>query len=94
MVRKALTEEGIDTEPADIPDIDERIETLQEEIQTIKSEKPYTYLYMIEDEDACSKEVDKLEKELDEYKGYQRELDGKINELLQNGGVSIKWKMN
>ena len=49
---------------------------------------------MIEDEDACSKEVDKLEKELDEYKGYQRELDGKINELLQNGGVSIKWKMN
>lgn len=94
MVRKALTEEGIDTEPADIPDIDERIETLQEEIQTIKSEKPYTYMYMIEDEDACSKEVDKLEKELAEYKGYQRELDGKINELLQNGGVSIKWKMN
>ena len=94
LVRRALKEQGIDISKAEIPDIDEKIESLKEEIEEIKSNKPYTYLPLIENEEECRREVEKLEEELEEYRTYQGELDNTIFQMIGKGGVAITWQMN
>ena len=54
---------GISDSKADIPDIGERIEELKEEIDRIQRTEPYTYRYLLEDEEAVEKKKEELIRE-------------------------------
>ena len=81
LVRKAMKDLGLYVERPEIPDIGEKIEELKKEIETIRTTKPYTYRYLVENEDAAARETAKLKVELASYLDYVKELDGKIEKL-------------
>ena len=85
LVRKYLKEEGITVERADIPDIEERIEAVEEDIETIKNTEPYTLRPYVEDEEKARAKEAELQAELDGYRKYKEELDGVILQILANG---------
>ena len=89
LVRKALKELGIEDVKADIPDIDERILDLQQEIELITHSEPYIYKKFIEDEDAVAKKKAELQAEYDDYKKYRKELEETILKMLSSGGLHI-----
>lgn len=94
LVRKVMKEIGIGVARTDVPDLDDKIEALKEEIETIKTTKPYTYLYLVEDEEASQEETAKLEKELESYRIYSSELDTRLSAMINEGKVSFQWRMN
>ncbi len=94
LVRKAMKELGLYVERPEIPDIGEKIGELKKEIETIRTTKPYTYRYLVENEDAAARETAKLKVELASYLDYVKELDGKIEEIINERKVSFKWRMN
>ena len=84
LVRKVLKSLGINVVRIDIPDINEKIEALEEEIRQIKSEKPYIYEIFLDNEEEAQKKTDELTRELEEYRQYRAELDAEIEKLLKS----------
>ena len=58
-----------------IPDIEEKIFELNEEIDRITSQDPYTFKYLLADQEAVNDKKDDLEKEIENYRKYAEELD-------------------
>ena len=58
-----------------IPDIEEKIFELNEEIDRITSQDPYTFKYLLADQEAVNDKKDDLEKEIKNYRKYAEELD-------------------
>lgn len=65
----------------EIPDIDEKIAKLNEEIEKIKTTDPYLYKYLLADENAVNEEKKNILAEIKEYKKYSKELDAIIKEF-------------
>ncbi len=78
---------------AAIPDIDEKIKALENEIEEIKSTEPYKYRYILEDKAAVSDKKKELRQELEEYEEYSRKLDEMISEITTEG-VTFTWEMS
>ena len=78
----------------EIPEIDQKIEELKKEIREITQTEPYTYKSLMEDPEAIRKKKNTLTEELETYRKYCAELDGVIEDMLKNGGVTIRWQMN
>lgn len=76
-----------------IPDIDEKIRELENEIEEIKSTEPYKYRYILEDKAAVSDKKKELRQELEEYEEYSRKLDEMISEITAEG-VTFTWEMS
>ena len=91
-VNHILAEEGIDITPQDIPDIDDKIERLQQEIADILSTEPYTYEALLSDDDAVQRKKDELQHELDELRAYHAQLDEYLKKLIAGGGLQFQWK--
>ncbi len=89
LVRKELKELGLDDVKADIPDIEEKIEALKDEIQMIMGTEPYSLSYLVEDEEASEKKKAELQKELESYQEYHKQLEAVIQEMLESGGLKI-----
>ena len=94
LIRKALKELGAGEVRVDIPDIHERIESLKEEIYEITHTEPYTYKDLLDDPEQVEKKKKELSDELEEYRKYHQELDEVIEDMLQSGGIKLKWRMN
>ena len=94
LARKALKEAGAGEIRVSIPDLEEKIDALKEEIRKIMESEPYTYRYLLEDEDAVEGKKAGLEKELESYRKYCEELDNVIEGMMREGGVRLRWKMN
>lgn len=95
LARKALKDLEIDgVTNAEIPDLEERIGKVREEIEDIQSREPYTYRVLLEDEEAVEKKKQELQKELEEYRNYHEELTEMAEKILREGGVEIVWRMN
>ena len=94
MVRKALKDLGSPGINIDIPDIEDRIDSLKAEIHDITHTEPYTYGAFLEDEEAVEKKKTELQKELEDYRKYHAELKDAIMQMVTNGGIEIKWRMN
>lgn len=94
LVRKALKDLGMGEIHIDIPDIDRKIEELKDEIRNIADSEPYMYHVLLDDPEAVSKKKNDLNNELESYRKYRKELDGVIEEMIRNGGVTIRWLMN
>ena len=90
MALKQMNKEGVDIY---IPNIDERIVQLEEELEAIQKTRPYTYRFILEDEEERENQKIEYEVELSEYEDYSKELDQELEALLQKG-VTITWQMN
>ena len=77
----------------EIPNIDEKIEELEAEIETIMNTDPYMYKYLLENEKLVAEKRADLERELKEYEEYQAKLQGILDELTEKG-VKFVWRMN
>lgn len=62
----------------EIPDVNEKIFMLNREIYTITHTNPYQYKYILENEDRINSKKDELNKELNDYRLYAKELDKEL----------------
>lgn len=93
LVSKALEQAGCGTITIDIPDIEEKIAELRNDIEEITSTDPYMYKFLLDDEEACREKEYELKAELAEYEKYDEDLKRILREYVRNG-VEIEWEMN
>ena len=94
LARKALEELGAGKIQVEIPDIEDKIEDLKAEIEDIVHNEPYIHKSLLEDADALRQKAKALDQELEEYRKYHEELEELIENLMQEGGVTIKWELS
>ncbi len=94
LVNRAVREQGGEPGRIDVPDLTDRIRELKEEIEQIRSTSPYTLRYLLEDQEAVAVKKKALSDELETYIRYRHELEDVTRKLLQESGVSIRWRMN
>ena len=75
LVNKFLVDHHLDGNEIKIQDIDTKIEKLKEQIQKIKETNPYQYRFLLQDQEAVQNKKRELQKELEEYRVYEQELD-------------------
>ena len=93
LVNKFLVDHHLDGNEIKIQDIDTKIEKLKEQIQKIKETNPYQYRFLLQDQEAVQNKKRELQKELEEYRVYEQELDQLLEQMMKNG-VSFLWRMN
>ena len=93
LVNKFLADHHLDGNEIKIQDIDTKIEKLKEQIQKIKETNPYQYRFLLQDQEAVQNKKRELQKELEEYRIYEQELDQLLEQMMKNG-VSFLWRMN
>lgn len=94
MVRLALEDKDTDDQSIDIPDIDERIERVERQINDIITTEPYTYREILESPEKTASYKEDLKAEHDEFADYIKTLVRAIEDMLREGGVKLIWKMN
>ena len=93
LVNKFLVDHHLDGNEIKIQDIDTKIEKLKEQIQKIKETNPYQYRFLLQDQEAVQNKKRELQKDLEEYRVYEQELDQLLEQMMKNG-VSFLWRMN
>ncbi|MBR3248178.1 MAG: hypothetical protein IKG03_07270 [Clostridiales bacterium] len=81
LVNKALSEKGFDVTKVVIPNIEEKIKKLEEEINRIITTDPYNYKFILEDKEETEQMKKDLENEQKEYNNYKTELETVLSEL-------------
>ena len=94
LIDKAFKDLGDEIITIEIPNIRQKIEALEKEIEEIRSTDPYQYRYLLENDELIQEKKDELHKEIGEYNGYRRELQNIFDEMLLQNGVKYKWQMN
>ena len=94
MVRLALEDKGGEDNRPDIPNIEERIERVERQINDIITTEPYTYKALLESEEKTAAYKEQLQAEHNEYADYIKTLVRAIEDMLREGGVKLIWKMN
>ena len=93
LVNKALERLDMGYTEIEIPNLAEKIEAVEEEIERIRETDPYQYKYLLDDPEAVREKRRDLEEQIRNYAEYEKELDSVIEGLLKSG-VKIIWKMN
>lgn len=75
-----------------ILNIEEKITELQNEINEIQTTKPYTYKYLLLDEDKKNEKRLEISNEYQEYKEYEKQLDVMMEDVMKQG-VTYVWQM-
>ena len=88
LVNRALRELGEEDFVHVIPDIEEKIKELENEIQGIISTEPYVYKNILRDHNVTREKLSEYEKERDSYLSYKTELESKLKELQGQ----LKWQ--
>ena len=92
LVGKVLREIGAGEIRIDIPDIEEKIDALREEIEKIRSTEPYTYKELTNSQEKTDEKLLALESELETYRKYRGELEQALQEMLDSGRITIDGK--
>lgn len=90
LVNKELEDNGVEGFDMVIPDIAERIDELERDVDAIISSAPYTYRELLRDEEAVNGKKAELRAEIEEYTGYKKELSEKLREIKEDGPWPIK----
>ncbi len=93
LVKKALDEIGWENIVIEINDLSKKIQKVKDEILDIKSKDPYQYKFILEDYEAVKAKKETLQKEMQEYADYEKELDLVMEQFITSG-VSFKWTMD
>ena len=78
----------------DIPDLEEKIKALRDEISVITTTTPYVYKDILEDPDKSRQKEEELKQQLEEYEKYEEELQAVLDEMVSHEGRKIIWRMN
>ena len=90
LVSGALKALGEGEAKVDIPDIDDRIAGVNDEIERITTTEPYTLKSLVESEDATRSRTIELENELETWKNYKEELNATLNIMIGSGRIDLK----
>lgn len=90
LVNKVLNEYGDGVE-IDIPDIDDKIRLLKNEIDKIISTDPYMYKHLLESKEQIAEKKNELNIELKEYKKFDDQLKEILKGFIKNG-VRLTWE--
>lgn len=93
LVAAALRDLGQEDREMTIPDIGEKIDKLNREIQEIITTDPYRFKDLLSSRELCDLKRRELEDELAEYEAYDSELK-KVMQKLAVNGAEITWEMN
>ena len=93
LVSQALERIGMGCMEIEIPNLEEKIEAVEADIQKIREKDPYQYKFLLDDPEAVEERKRELKAKYDEYSEYEKQLDTVIDHIL-NSGVKIIWKMN
>lgn len=77
----------------DIPDIEDRIEEIEAEMDTIRNTDPYLYHEILKDPVAVREKEQSLDEEIQEYQEYEQQLEEVLDGIMAEG-VKITWTMN
>ncbi|MCR4892773.1 MAG: hypothetical protein K5989_11405 [Lachnospiraceae bacterium] len=94
LVRKTMEELGESGFDLDLSNIEERIERVERQINDILLTEPYTYGEILSDEKKKESLRERLREEHDDFERYLESLNSTLNEMLNQEGVKIVWKMN
>lgn len=83
LVQHALSQLGEASTELVIPDIQNRIIVLEQEIHTIISTEPYSYKTLLEDEESVKREKHELNNEIDEFREYEAQLRIQLDILMK-----------
>ncbi|HHT25011.1 MAG TPA: hypothetical protein GXZ76_05790 [Clostridiaceae bacterium] len=78
---KYLKDQNIDTADIEIENIDQKIHDLEIEIEHILNTEPYTYKYILEDEEEIKVLTDDYQQKIKKYKAYIKELKNKYSKF-------------
>ena len=67
-----------------IPNIEEKIIELEDEIRSIITNEPYTYREILDNPESVEQKMREMKEERDSYCDYKKELELKLSELLEN----------
>ncbi len=91
LVSKAVASEGGNYDNIDIPNIEDKITELEKEIDAIISTDPYRYKFLLEDRELVNAKKAELQKEIEEYTAYEKELQDILKKFLKNG-ATFQWE--
>ena len=91
IARTIMEQLGLDTFKIEIPNLEAKIEQLEEEINEILTTTPYTYGELLADEARVKEKTEELQKEIDDFRKYKDELDEALRQLMVFDGVSAMW---
>ena len=75
----------------EIPDIEEKISELEQEIQRIMETDPYQYKFLLGDKEAVEEKKRSLEEELKQYQDYGEQLDDRSEERRVGKECRSRW---
>ncbi len=90
-INSVLRELGDDVPDEDVPDIEEKIKALEEEIDKIISTDPYQYIFLLEDEEKVQELKEDLSEELEAYSRYEKQLKEILRQIV-SGGAKFTWE--
>ena len=94
LINRFLKEIGEGSITIDVPDIEERIAILENEINEIITTEPYIFEKLLTDEIAIDEKKSELKADILEYEQYLQELTEILENLLAEGGATFIWRMN
>lgn len=83
LINKELEDNGIDNFAMAIPNISERIEELEEDIDAIVNSEPYTLKAILESGELTEKKRQEFLDEIKNYKEYKAELSEKLKKIKE-----------
>lgn len=89
LVVSALKEDGSEI-AVEIPDLGEKIASLEKEIEKITTTDPWRYQFLLNDPEAVKEKKEALREELKKYQEHSAQLDKMLEEILPDGTV-IFW---
>ena len=90
-INSILRELGDDVPDTEISDIDDKIRSLEAEIEKILSTDPYQYRFLLEDEERVQEYKEELQEELEEYTRYEKQLIEILKKYVA-GGAKFTWE--
>ena len=86
----ALADRGGTEWKVEVPDLEEKIAALEEEIAMITDTNPYQYKFLLDDPEAVSEKADAMQEEIRQYREYDAKLDEMLAAVLPPG-TFIVW---
>ena len=90
-MNSVMNELGDGSLEIEIPDIEEKIRKLEDEIHQIISTDPYRFKELLDDKELVAAKKEDLQREIDEYTAYEKELQEILKTFLKNGAI-FQWE--
>ena len=90
-----MKELGMDVDAEiDIEDLDEKIASLEQEIDTIMNTDPYQFRELLMKEELVEEKHEEILDEMERYQKYRIELEEILDMFLNGGDVRVLWNMD